>query len=143
MSAGSLCVRTVHVARAEESAREAARRMRDQDVGTLVVVDEKRHPLGIVTDRDLALRCLAEEGDPDTTRVGAVMTAPVACVSESTPIEEALRRMAGSSVRRLAVTDEAGQLAGLLALDDVVELLVEEAEAIGRLLQRRRPQRAT
>ncbi len=139
MSAGRICVREVHIASPDESVREAARRMRESDVGTLIVVDDKRNPMGILTDRDVALRCVAEERDPDTTPVAAVMTAPVMCVSESTPIEEALQRMAGIAARRLAVTDEDGCLAGLLALDDVVELLAEEAESIGRLLRRRHP----
>ena len=139
MSAGKICIRTVHVASSSESVREAARRMREAGVGTLIVVDEKQHPIGVVTDRDLVVRCIAEERDPDATELGAVMTAPVQCVLEATPIEEALRRMAGISARRLVVTDDEGRLAGILALDDVMELLVEEAEAIGRLLQRRRP----
>ncbi len=137
MTAGKICVRTVHVASRAESAREAALRMREADVGTLVVVDDERRPIGVVTDRDVALRCVAEGGNPDSTPIGAIMTAPVVCVSEQTPIEDALRRMAGVAARRLAVTDDEGRLAGILALDDVVELLVEEAETIGRLLQRR------
>lgn len=115
--------------------------MREADVGALIVVDDKRNPLGIVTDRDLALRCLAEDRDPDETPVGTVMTAPAHCVPEATPIEEAIRRMAGIAARRLAVTDDEGKLAGILALDDVIELLMEEAESIGRLVQRRHPQR--
>ncbi len=139
MSVGRICVRTVSVASPDEPVREAARRMREADVGTLVVVDGKRNPMGILTDRDVTLRCVAEGRDPDTTSVADVMTTPVLCVSESSPIEEALGRMAGIAGRRLAVTDDEGHLAGILALDDVMELLVEEAESIGRLLQRRRP----
>ena len=77
MSAGRICVRSVHVASPEESVLEAARRMRDADVGTLIVVDDSRSPVGMLTDRDLALRCLAADRDPNTTRVDAVMTAPV------------------------------------------------------------------
>jgi CBS domain-containing protein len=122
-----------------EAVREAARRMREADVGTLIVVDAKQNPIGVITDRDVALRCVAEDRDPDQTPVSAVMTAPMLCVAEATPIEEALRRMAGVGARRLGVTDADGRLAGILALDDVLELLVEEAEAIGRLLQRRHP----
>jgi hypothetical protein len=110
------------VAAPDESVREAARRMREADVGTLIVVDDKRNPMGVVTDGDVALRCVAEDRDPDTTRVATVMTAPVLCVYEPTPIEEAIRRMAGIAARRLAVTDDEGHLAGVLALDDVMEL---------------------
>lgn len=139
MTAGRICVRVVQIAEPDESVRMAARRMRDADVGALIVVDDERNPLGVVTDRDVALRCVAEDRDPDDTPVSAVMTAPMLCVSESTPIEEALRRMTGIAARRLGVTDSEGHLAGILALDDVVELLVEEAETIGRMLQRRHP----
>lgn len=139
MSAGRICVREVHVASPEETVREAARRMREADVGTLVVVDANRNPVGLVTDRDVMLRCVAADRDPSATPVSQVMTAPVLCVHEETPIEEALRRMAGIAGRRLVVTDEAEHLVGILALDDVLELLVEEAETIGRLLQRRHP----
>jgi CBS domain-containing protein len=113
--------------------------MREAGVGTLVVVDDERRPVGVLTDRDVALRCVAERRDPDATPVAAAMTAPAVCVAEPTPIEDALQRMAGISARRLVVTDDDGRLVGILALDDVLELLVEEAESIGRLLRRRPP----
>jgi CBS domain-containing protein len=111
--------------------------MRGADVGTLIVVDDERRPIGVVTDRDVVLRCVAEGRDPDATPLSGVMTTPVACVGESTAIEEALQRMAGVPARRLAVNDAEGRLAGILALDDVLDLLIEESEAIGRLLRRR------
>jgi CBS domain-containing protein len=113
--------------------------MADEDVGTLVVVDSKRLPIGVLTDRDIALRCVATGKDPDSTPVAEVMTKPIACVHEAMPIETALSQMAGAHVRRLAVTDDEDRLAGILALDDVLELLAEEVETIGRLLSRRRP----
>ncbi len=139
MSAGRICVREVLVAEPEESVREAARRMQKADVGSLVVLDPDRRPVGILTDRDVTLRCVAEGRDPERTTISAVMTAPAVCVPESTPIEDALSRMVGIPARRLVVTDAAGRLAGILALDDVAELLAEEGERIGRLLARRRP----
>jgi CBS domain-containing protein len=95
----------------------------------------------VLTDRDIALRCVAEGRDPETTAVAALMSAPALCVHESTPIESALARMAGAPARRLVVVDDAGQLVGILALDDVLELLAEEAASIGRLLAGRRRRR--
>lgn len=65
------------------------------------------------------------------------MSAPPTCIHESTPIEMALSRMAGVQVRRVLVVDDAQRLVGILALDDVLELLAEEAATIGRLLGRR------
>ena len=76
-------------------------------------------------------------GDPAATAVSSVMTAPPTCIHESTPIESALAHMAGAHVRRLVVVDDDKRLVGILALDDVLELLAEEAATIGRLLGRR------
>lgn len=139
MSVGALCVRSVQIAQQGESVRVVTQRMAKQDVGTVVIVDSAKQPVGILTDRDVALRCVAQRHDPDATPVGALMTAPPICVRDTTPIEEALARMAGAHVRRLVVVDAAGQLVGILALDDVLELLVEETVNVGRLLHRRAP----
>jgi CBS domain-containing protein len=137
MSVGAICIRSTQIASPEESVRAVARRMAAAGVGTVVVVEGARRPVGILTDRDIALRCVAEGRDPDATRVGAVMTTPVTCIRESTPIETALSRMAGIHARRLAVVDDEQRLVGILALDDVLELLAEESATIGRLVGER------
>jgi CBS domain-containing protein len=141
MSVGAICVRSVQIASPEESVRAVARRMAKAGVGSVVVLAEAQRPVGILTDRDITLRCVAEGRDPDATEVAAVMTAPITCVHESTPIESALARMAGVHARRLAVVDDEERLVGILALDDVLELLAEEAATIGRLLARRAERR--
>jgi len=138
MSSGKVCVRRVVFAEARESVREAALRMTREEVGTLVVLDEARRPTGILTDRDVMVRCVAPGRDPEATPVGDVMSAPVASVVEATPIEDALERMRVLRVRRLPVVDEQGALVGLLALDDVLELLAEETATIGAILRRAR-----
>ena len=135
MSVGRICVRTVHVAEPGENAREAARRMASKGVGTLIVLDHDRRPVGFVTDRDLMFHCVAEGRDPGRTTLETVMSAPVVTAAEDLPIEDALVRMAETRVRRLAVVDAAGRLAGLLALDDVLELFAEEFATIGRLMR--------
>ena len=107
-----------------------------ENVGTLVVLGGDRRPAGFVTDRDLMFHCIAEGRDPATTPLGTVMSVPVVTVPEDLPIEDALVRMAEAGVRRLAVVDAAGYLAGVLALDDVMELLAEESATIGRIVGR-------
>jgi len=138
MSSGKVCVRRVVFAEGRESVREAALRMTREEVGTLVVLDEARRPTGILTDRDVMVRCVAPGRDPEATAVAEVMSAPVASVEEATPVEDALDRMRVLRVRRLPVVDEQGALVGLLALDDVLELLAEESATIGAILRRPR-----
>lgn len=135
MSVSAICVRTVQVASPEETVRVVAERMAAAGVGTVVVLGDDRKPMGILTDRDVAVRCVAENRDPDTTTLDVVMSVPVTCVHESTAIETALSRMAGAQARRLAVVDDDERLVGILALDDVLELLAEEAATIGKLLK--------
>ena len=139
MSAGKICTRITYTATPEESVRHAAIRMEQQGIGTVVVVDEYDRAVGMVTDRDIVLRCVAERLDPDQMRVGDVMSAPVCAVTEETAIETALSTMAGAQVRRAVVVDSDGMLVGVLALDDVLELLVEEAASIGALLRAQAP----
>jgi len=141
MSVGRICLRDVDLADAAECVLDAARRMRDRDVGTLVVLGEAEKPVGLLTDRDLTVRVLAAGRDAVTTRVADVMTPSPRTVSESTPIEAALGLMRSGSFRRLPVVDEAGKLVGILSLDDVLALLAEEFTLVGDLLERETPHR--
>ncbi|MDJ0851423.1 MAG: CBS domain-containing protein [Myxococcota bacterium] len=136
MSVGAICTRVVQVMDPQETVLDAARLMQKEEVGTVVVVGPGRRPLGIVSDRDVTVRCVAEGRDPAATPLREVMTGPVAGVSEATPIEDALQRMAGMQTRRLLVVDREGALVGVLSLDDVLELLAEEAVSIGRVVGR-------
>lgn len=138
MSAGTICSRVVATVGPQETVRDAARRMAEHGVGTLVTLEHDR-PGGIVTDRDIALRCVADGLDPDTTPVSQIATAPIEAVDESAPIEEALAKMASAGKRRLAVTGEQGRFVGLLALDDLLDRLVGEIDAIGTLLRKQQP----
>lgn len=126
MSAGRLCIREVHLADPDETIREAASRMREHHVGTLMVLDASRRPIGIVTDRDLVVRALASNQPIRELRVADVMSRPVVTVSEPTSIQDALAVMRSAHHRRLAVVDGDGRLAGILSVDDVVELLGTE-----------------
>lgn len=135
MSVGKIGNRVTYTATTSESVRHAAIRMQEHGVGTLVVVDDDERPIGMLTDRDIVVRCLAERLDPDTTQIGDVMSVPVCSLLEDTPIESGLATMARVGVRRAAMIDPDGRLTGVLAVDDVLELLAEEVGSVGALLR--------
>lgn len=141
MNAGSICSRVVATAAPAEKIRVAAKRMSVNDVGTLVVLDAGAHQeaVGIVTDRDIAIRCVAGDLNPDLANVSQVMTQPVASVDEFTSIDVAIAKMAANATRRLIVTGEGHRLVGILSLDDVLEMLARELGPIGQLLEQQQP----
>jgi CBS domain-containing protein len=139
MSIGRICTRTVVTAVPEETILDVARRFKEYNVGTAVVVVDNNRPVGLVTDRDICIRCVANEQDPASTPVSVVMSPELRSADEGTPIEVALRTMASAGTRRLVVTGEEGRVAGVLSMDDVIELLVEEAVSLGKLVRREAP----
>jgi CBS domain-containing protein len=141
MSVGKVCRREVQVAGLGECVRAVAQRMREANVGTVVVQDERGRPAGILTDRDLALRVIAEDKDPRMTPVLEVMTSVPKSVTEDTAIDAALAMMRAEKCRRLPVVGRDGRLVGVLSLDDVLELLAEEFGTIGGLLRAEEPRR--
>jgi len=103
--------------------------MRRQNVGS-IVVEQGGEPVGIVTDRDLVTRVLADEINPASVTVASVMSRFPVFLSEQRDLGEALRLMSEMSVRRLPVVDANGRLLGMLSLDDV---LVELAGQLGHV----------
>ena len=141
MTAGQLCSRVMATVSPDESVRTAAQRMATYDVGALVVLKENRgaHAVGIITDRDIVVRCMAQQLDLDDTSVSDIMSKPVYKVRDEVPIEEALTKMAAAGTRRLVVTAEGDRVAGILTLDDILDELVRDTAAIGRLLKLQQP----
>jgi signal-transduction protein with cAMP-binding, CBS, and nucleotidyltransferase domain len=139
MSVGRICSRVVVTASPKESVLTVARRMEGQNVGSVVIVSADGKPLAIVTDRDVAVRCVAHELSARDTSVSAIMTGDLRTVDESVPIEQALRTMASAGTRRLVVTGMEGKLHGVISLDDLMDLIIEEEESIGRVLRQGAP----
>ncbi len=139
MSIGRICVREVDIAEPEENVRTAAQRMHSRKVGSLVVINKSREPVGIVTDRDLATRVLAEGLDPVQTPLSEVMTTHPRIAHEETPIEDVLRLMRAGAFRRVPIVDRSGKLAGLITLDDILDLLTEEFREIRGVLEQESP----
>ena len=97
---------------------EAARLMKSEDVGSLPVLEGERL-VGMVTDRDIVLRVVAEGKDPQASTVGEVASKDLVTVDPQQDLDEALRLMAQHQVRRLPVVEEDGRLVGILAQADV------------------------
>jgi len=103
----------------DATAVDAARLMRDEDTGIAPIVDGDGRLAGVVTDRDVALRIVAEGKDPGSTRVADIASQNVVTVDPQQDVDEALRLMAEHQVRRLPVVEEDGKLVGILAQADV------------------------
>jgi CBS domain-containing protein len=97
---------------------EAARAMRDEDAGIMPVVDNDRLA-GVITDRDIAVRVVAEGRDPNSTSARDAMSDRVVTVDPAQDLDEAMRLMGEHQVRRLPVCEEDGRLVGMLAQADV------------------------
>ena len=103
----------------ETTLDEAARRMRDGDIGDVLVTDETGGELqGIVTDRDITIRAVAAGSDPSTTTVASVLSSDLQSVAPSDAIQIAAARMRSANVRRLPVL-EAGRPVGIVSLGDL------------------------
>ena len=137
MPVGEICNRDVIIVRREDTILAAAKLMRQNHVGDVVVVDEKdgsRLPVGIVTDRDLVVEIMATELDQKVITAGDIMIEELVTVKENLGVFEAMQYMRAKAIRRLPVVDERGALVGILTLDDLLQLLSEELVAIARLI---------
>ncbi len=139
MNAGSICTRDVDLAGAHESVQAVAARMQQRNVGSVVVVDERRRPVGIATDRDLAVRVLARNGDAAGTALGDVMTPDPRTIAVDAHVDRAVDLMLEGSFRRVVVVDRLGALYGVLSLDDVLIALSEQLDRVRELLERESP----
>lgn len=146
MAIGEICNREVVIAEKALSVREAAHLMRNHHVGDLVVVEERggrKHPVGIVTDRDIVVEVVAPGVNPEALTVVDIMGAKLATVRENEGVFEALRYMRSKGVRRMPVVDGDGGLVGIVTLDDLLSLLAEEMTELAKLVSHERQREAT
>ena len=125
---------------AQTSVREAAQLMEQEDVGSLPVVDERTRLVGIVTDRDLAVRVLAQGSDPEQTQVGQVASTDIVALTPEHDLDEALKLMAQEQVRRVPIVANENQLVGVVSQADVARVSKEKTtgEVVEAISQRPR-----
>ncbi len=122
----------------ETRVSELAEQMQNERVGS-VVITNGNSPVGIATDRDLALQVLTGDGDPNEQTAEDVMSTDLCSVSPDAGFYEAAQTMSENGVRRLPVCDENNELVGIITADDLTELLAEESEQLANIIRSQRP----
>jgi len=138
MDVGTLCERQVDRIDRGRPVRDAAERMLQRAVGSLIVVEADR-PVGILTDRDITVRVVAPGLDPLATRIGDVMTSDPECILEGASTDEALGVFRSRACRRLPVVDAGGTLVGILTLDDVLIHIAHQLRYVGEAVLEETP----
>lgn len=126
MTGGAECVG------ASETLEQAARKMKELDVGALPICGEDNRLKGMLTDRDIAIKCVAEGGDPRTAKAGDFGEGKPVTIGADDTIEEAIRTMQEHQVRRLPVID-GHDLVGMLSQADIARNYPEER--VGELVE--------
>jgi CBS domain-containing protein len=143
MPVSEICVRDVVVAPRETPVQEAARLMRQNHVGNLVVVDQRNGslaPVGIVTDRDITVSVVATKLDPSVFTVGDLMGQELIVAREDQGIFETIRQMRTNGIRRMPVVSLEGKLIGIVSVDDMIQLLAEEMNELSKLINHEQAQ---
>ena len=137
MSLDRFCRKRVVTAHASEPVMDVACRMRDEHVGAVVIVSTDGAPKGIVTDRDLVVRALAQGGDP-AAAIETVMTPDPVTLARSERLDDVVACMREDGIRRIPIIDDQGALVGLVSLDDISVLLAGELSASVAAVQNNR-----
>lgn len=136
MNMQDLCQRELVSINADASVQDAARAMRENHVGALAVTDpyEPGRVIGMITDRDIVIGPIADGHSPAGQPVGAVCGTELASVPATATVPEALAAMRKAGVRRLLVGNDDGSIAGLVSMDDLLDAIAQEFEALAGAL---------
>ena len=135
MQVKQLMTTGVECARANDTVQEAAEKMRDLNIGDLPVCGDDDRLVGMLTDRDITVRAVAEGKDPRKTHVRDAMTEGIAYCFEDDDVADAARLMKEKQIRRLVVLNRDKRLAGIVSLGDLATETHDEGLA-GRTLER-------
>jgi len=126
----------------ETSITGAARLLEQYNIGALPVCTSNGRLCGILTDRDIVVRCVAAEENPQTMPVRDIMTRSVMSISPDDDLRTATKAMSDGKIRRLPVTDDNGNVAGMLSLGDVAnarQFTMEAADALSEICSNIKP----
>ena len=112
--------------------------MKEKNIGCIVVT-ENHKPVGIVTDRDIALRGISLCGESENALIESIMSRDILTIRKDAGIFDAIQEMKSAGVRRMPIVDAAGRLVGLLTVDDLIRLLAREMADIARIIGKESP----
>jgi CBS domain-containing protein len=141
MRAGEFCNREVVVVDEDRSITEAAQIMREYHVGDVVICkarNGKQVPVGIFTDRDIALEIVAKGTDPESISVSDAMSFDLTTVTEDDDLMHVIEVMRDKGIRRVPVVDVDEALVGILTVDDILDLLSEVLIDLAHLVDRQK-----
>jgi CBS domain-containing protein len=124
-SARDIMTGSAECASVNDSLVDAARKMRDLDVGSLPICGDDNRLKGVITDRDVVVKCIADGGDPSSVKVGDFAEGKPVTIGADDPVDEILRTMREHGVRRLPVID-GHDLIGIVSQADVAKHLPED-----------------
>lgn len=137
MGIGQICNQKVSMVSAEASILEVASIMKRNNVGSVVVVadlTEEKDPVGVITDRDIVVKVLAENLDISDIKVEQVMTKHPLILSSKEGIRKAIELMREYSVRRAPIKNESNKIVGIITLDDLLIMISNELGDLARLI---------
>lgn len=140
MSVGDICTRDVVTVSRTDTVVQAARLMRAKGVGTVVVVEgaeDRRVPVGILTDRDIVVGVVARSPEHlDQLLIEDVVFQELLTIEEDASLWKALQRMRDRGIRRMPVIDDAGLLVGVVSMDDFVVYVAEQLGGLSKVIAR-------
>jgi CBS domain-containing protein len=134
MSIAEFSTKSVITALEGETVFNAAKNMMDRGVGSIVVVDLDKKPIGMVTDRDIALKAVVQGKDPKRTILKEIMTKDIIILSQDRGFFETTKIMSDMGIRRIPIVDHEGKLTGIISLDDLIMVFGEELTNIANAI---------
>lgn len=136
MTIGRIGKRAVITAAIDMTIIEVALLMKKHNIGDVIIVEDENEPVGIITDRDIAIHIVADEIDPREMTASDIMEEDLLVLKEHQSIQEALDMMCAKGVRRAPIVNKANSLIGIVSSDDLALLIADEMESYGKLIRK-------
>lgn len=139
MSIGKLCRGEVVIAPKDMSVHEAAKLMKQHNIGDIIVIHKKDNniePIGILTDRDIVMKIVADEVEAKMICVGDAMSQDLLVLNHHQDTQEAIDMMSARGVRRAPIIDNHHKIVGLVSIDDLLLLVADELSSLAKLIRK-------